>query len=455
MRRIVRLVIALSVLAALRRARRGGSRAHVGRLPRRPELPLGRRTARSAVQGASQTNATIMRLLVQWNLAAKTRPSNPANPFDPAYNLDDIDEAVRAAQENDQEVDPDALRNAALGERRQEPQRHAAPRRRLHQLRARNRLAVLRPVRRAIRSCASSRSGTSRTSAQFLAPQFNAQGRSVAPANYAKLAAAAYTGIKAGNRAGAGRDRRDVGARKRQADGPASQPHAGQVRRARREGEPAPEVRRVVAPPVPVQPELASDAARQVAERVARSLPRFDAEPEEVVQAEVRPDLGHRVRPPDEARGRARASRTRSRRLTSSSRCRWCRGTRSCPCSSGSSTRTTQGQARSGSRGSTRAAATPKGQSPSRFTATARPLDARNGVVVVPRGTLTPLVNVHTRRYCANEQPRHADRHDVARLPRRHGSSRRPADRSAAQRLHDRRAASDSRAASHAARRTR
>ena len=44
----------------------------------------------------------------------------------------------------------------------------------------------------------------------------------------------------------------------------------------------------------------------------------------------------------------------------------------------------------------------PKGQSPSRFTTTARPLDARNGVVVVPRGTLTPLINVYTRRYCAN-----------------------------------------------------
>ena len=34
----------------------------------------------------------------------------------------------------------------------------------------------------------------------FLSPQFNAQGQSVAPANYAKLAAAAYAGIKAGSR---------------------------------------------------------------------------------------------------------------------------------------------------------------------------------------------------------------------------------------------------------------
>jgi hypothetical protein len=41
-----------------------------------------------------------------------------------------------------------------------------------------------------------------------------------------------------------------------------------------------------------------------------------------------------------------------------------------------------------------------KGPSPSKFTAVARPLDARNGVVLVNRGTITPLLNVHTRRYC-------------------------------------------------------
>ena len=56
------------------------------------------------VQGASQTNATIIRLLVQWNLVARTRPGSPSDPFDPAYVFGDVDEAVRAAQVNDQEV---------------------------------------------------------------------------------------------------------------------------------------------------------------------------------------------------------------------------------------------------------------------------------------------------------------------------------------------------------------
>ncbi len=43
----------------------------------------------------------------------------------------------------------------------------------------------------------------------------------------------------------------------------------------------------------------------------------------------------------------------------------------------------------------------PKGTSPARFTASARPLDARNGLALVRAGTLTPLLNVYTRRYCA------------------------------------------------------
>ena len=46
---------------------------------------------------------------------------------------------------------------------------------------------------------------------------------------------------------------------------------------------------------------------------------------------------------------------------------------------------------------------TPKNPSPGRFSASARPLDPRNGVISVRRGTLTPLVNLYTRRYCATD----------------------------------------------------
>jgi hypothetical protein len=46
---------------------------------------------------------------------------------------------------------------------------------------------------------------------------------------------------------------------------------------------------------------------------------------------------------------------------------------------------------------------TPKGSSPTRFRLSAGPLDPRNGVVAVRGGTLTPLVNLYTRRYCATD----------------------------------------------------
>jgi hypothetical protein len=41
-----------------------------------------------------------------------------------------------------------------------------------------------------------------------------------------------------------------------------------------------------------------------------------------------------------------------------------------------------------------------KGASPSRFSAAARPLDARNFVLSLRRGTVSPLVTLYTRRFC-------------------------------------------------------
>ena len=109
LRRIVRVcivlsVLALSVLAAARRRppARGAERMWVGFHDDPSFRWVGDRDAR--VQGAASANATIIRLLVQWNLVARTRPANGADPFDPAYVFGDVDEAVLAAQRNDQEV---------------------------------------------------------------------------------------------------------------------------------------------------------------------------------------------------------------------------------------------------------------------------------------------------------------------------------------------------------------
>ena len=50
------------------------------------------------VAKSAQTNATIIRLLVQWNVVAKTRPANSADPFDPAYTFDDVRRALGRLQ---------------------------------------------------------------------------------------------------------------------------------------------------------------------------------------------------------------------------------------------------------------------------------------------------------------------------------------------------------------------
>ena len=49
-------------------------------------------------------NASVLRTLVTWADVAPTKPANAADPFDPAYKFDDLDEFVRNAQARDSEV---------------------------------------------------------------------------------------------------------------------------------------------------------------------------------------------------------------------------------------------------------------------------------------------------------------------------------------------------------------
>ena len=49
-------------------------------------------------------NASILRTLVTWADVAPEKPANAADPFDPAYHFDDLDEFVRNAQPRDTEV---------------------------------------------------------------------------------------------------------------------------------------------------------------------------------------------------------------------------------------------------------------------------------------------------------------------------------------------------------------
>ena len=148
---------------------------------------------------AEKANAGIVRTTVYWSRIAEKRPANAANPFDPAYHFDDLDEFVRNAGMHGMEVMLTIWGTPCLGERRQGPELRSDQRRRPPELRARARVAVLGPLQRATRSCASTRSGTSRTSGSSCRRSTTRKGKPVAPRIYAKLYRAAYAGIKAGN----------------------------------------------------------------------------------------------------------------------------------------------------------------------------------------------------------------------------------------------------------------
>jgi hypothetical protein len=149
------------------------------------------------IESSARNGATMIRLLVHWNQTAPRRPDRPSDPFDPAYNFSDLDEAVRTAQEADLEVlltiygTPKWANNGRGANR--------MPRR----------VADFRHFAQAIAARYSGRfeypfvrfwSVWNEPNLQvFLAPQFDRRGKPLAPRNYAQLYAAAYRGIKAGN----------------------------------------------------------------------------------------------------------------------------------------------------------------------------------------------------------------------------------------------------------------
>jgi aryl-phospho-beta-D-glucosidase BglC (GH1 family) len=148
---------------------------------------------------AQKAGATVIRITVEWAAVAPTAPANASNPFDPTYRLDDVDEAVRNAQSRGIEVlmsiwGTPGWANGNAGE-------NHMPRN----------LNTLKGFAKALSARYSGRYPgyphvrfwsvwNESNLDQFLAPQFDSRGRSVGPANYAKLYQAAYSGIKAGNK---------------------------------------------------------------------------------------------------------------------------------------------------------------------------------------------------------------------------------------------------------------
>jgi hypothetical protein len=148
---------------------------------------------------AQQLDATIVRTTVYWSRIAPTKPAVAGDPMDPAYSFFDLDELVRNAQARGMEVmltiwGTPAWANGGKGQ-------NYAP-------------TNYNDLRDFAFALASRYSGAypgipfvryytvwnESNLGQFLSPQFASNGKPAAPFIYAKLYAAAYTGIKAGNR---------------------------------------------------------------------------------------------------------------------------------------------------------------------------------------------------------------------------------------------------------------
>jgi hypothetical protein len=399
LRPVLRLVVALSALAAVvAPASSAAERMWIGFHDDPSYRWVPQREPR--IERSADDGATIVRLLVQWNLVAAERPSRPTNPFDPAYRFDDIDEALRAAQKLGQEAMltiSGTPRWASGG---------AAPNR------MPRRVDDFRLFARAIAARYSGRYDgfpfvrfwsiwNEPNLNLFLTPQFDAEGRSVAPRNYAKLAAAGYAGIKAGNplaevsigeTSQRGRDRHRPGLSDTHSPGRFAELVAAANPRLRFDA--------WAHHPYPSSPNLRPGQVVKWPNVSLGSLPRlieslntwFKRKSTRIWITEY----GHQTRPQDPfgvPYATQAAYITQSiaiaRRNPSVDMFIWFvyQDDPGQPWESGLYTQS--GAA--------------KGRSPAAFRAAARPLDARNGVYAFRRGTRTLPFVLNVRRYCAND----------------------------------------------------
>ena len=398
MRRTVRLVVILSASTALAApAAFAGERMWVGFHDDPSYRWVSERQPR--IQRSAEDGATIVRLLVQWILVAPERPASSANPFDPGYKFEDVDEAVRAAQQHGQEAMltiSGTPRWAGGGKPNLMPRN----------------IGDFRLFAQAIAARYSGRyegipfvrfwSVWNEPNLNlFLTPQFDRRGRSVAPANYAKLYAAAYAGIKAGNTlaqiaigetSARGRDRRVPGVSDTHSPGT----FAELVARAN----PRLKFDAWAHHPYPFKPSSRPGQIVKWPNVSLASLPRFVNGLNTWFKRKSTKiwitEYGYQTQPEDtfgvsyaKQAAYVRESMVIARKMPFVGMFIWFvyQDDQGQPWDSGLYTRV----------------GAPKGSSPAAFRTEASPLDARNGVYSFRRGTLTPLVKLYVRRYCAND----------------------------------------------------
>jgi aryl-phospho-beta-D-glucosidase BglC (GH1 family) len=196
--RIVRIVVLLAVCAAVAPlAATAATRMPIG-FQDDPSFRWNEDRLES-LDYAGEANASIIRATVDWRAIAPTRPARATNPFDPAYRLDDLDDMIRQAQSRGIEVTLTIWGTPKWANGGKLP--NVPPKK----------PADLQNFARAIADRYSGRHAGypyvgrftvwNEPNLQiFLTPQFNAKGKIVSPAAYAKLYKAGYAGIKAANR---------------------------------------------------------------------------------------------------------------------------------------------------------------------------------------------------------------------------------------------------------------
>lgn len=151
------------------------------------------------MKAAGSAHASIIHLLADWSQIAPTKPKNALNGDDPAYNLTDLDAAVRTAPNYGLQVYVTITNTpkwANGGQTVNHPPTHLSDLTNFAHM-----LAARYNGRRAGFGAVTYWSVWNEPNlALFLTPQFAADGHTVVSGReYAKLYAAAYKGIKAGN----------------------------------------------------------------------------------------------------------------------------------------------------------------------------------------------------------------------------------------------------------------
>ena len=347
--------------------------------------------ASSASQGAS-----VMRLLVHWDQTAKSPPATASNPFDPAYSFDDLDDAIRTAQQQDMEVVLSLVGTPRWANGGKTP--NIMPRR----------LGDFTAFAKAIASRYSGRfdgfpfvrfwSIWNEPNLQvFLAPQYDKRGRSVAPRNYAKLYAAGYKGIKSGS-AHALVAIGETSARGTDNPRGARPVHSpGRFLEELAKANPRLKFDAYAHHPYPFRPNLEPSQKVRWPNVTLGSLPELETHLKQLFRRKSVPiwvtEYGHETRPQDAFGVSYSTQGTFLRQAIALARSYpfvnmfiWFvyQDDQGQPWDSGLYTQ----------------AGASKGASPSRFSAAARPLDARNSELSLRRGTSSPSVTLYTRRFC-------------------------------------------------------